>query len=353
MGKIKLVPGINAVIDAFWGSSGKGKNCAWMGHLGPDLVCSSFGPNAGHTFISDEGKKVVNITIPSSANTTDCPILVMADSVIILEDFLKEIEPYGDRVKVHPRVAIVSKEDSNNAKKTGHHLAGTMKGTGHAIARKILRIEGTKLARDILPSHMIADTCEMVQDACFSGKKVLFEMSQGFDLSVNHGHDYPYLTSRDVTAGSILNSAGVAPKYMGQLCGNLRTFPIRVGNIDGGFSGPHYPDQQEMTWQEVTDHMGSSDLVQEITTVTKRVRRVFSFSFMQLEKFIRYNSPDWLFLNFAQYLDIKSTGAKSVDELTEPVMDFIDSINKQIYSTYGCRIALVGTGAADDEIVEL
>ena len=54
-----LKKGINVVLDGQWGSTGKGKLCGLMGTHGPDLCCSSFGPNAGHTYVSSAGEAVI------------------------------------------------------------------------------------------------------------------------------------------------------------------------------------------------------------------------------------------------------------------------------------------------------
>ena len=81
----------------------------------------------------------------------------------------------------------------------------------------------------------------------------------------------------------------------------LRTFPIRVGNINDestgrelGFSGGHYPDQKEVSWDEL-------GVEAEITTVTKRVRRVFTFSRLQILDTFSLVRPDVVFLSFCNY----------------------------------------------------
>jgi adenylosuccinate synthase len=341
---------VNIVLDGQWGSTGKGKLCGYLGRCGrPDVVCSSFGPNTGHTFVDTDGKATVLKSLPSSALTApDALVLVMPDSVFRPQQLLKEAEIVGvGRVRVHPRAAVVTDEDKLRAGQTGRHLAGTMQGTGHAISRKLLRIEGIKLAKDVLPGSMIADTCQIVRDNVGAHNVVLFEMSQGFDLSLNHGFDYPYLTSRDITVGAAINSLGVSDVDVAQVIGSIRTFPIRVGNVDGGWSGPHHPDQCELTWTEVTERSGSQVELLERTTVTKRVRRVFTFSMLQLQAFVEHCRPDWLFLNFAQYINAKDAGVERYDELSDELCSFIDRIERAAVT----RVRLIGTGAGIDEMV--
>ena len=74
---------------------------------------------------------------------------------------------------------------------------------------------------------------------------------------------------------------------------SLRTFPIRVGNIvdaDGkelGNSGPFHPDSVETTFAAL-------GVPEELTTVTKRVRRIASFS-QQQYKAANYVKDQYVF----------------------------------------------------------
>jgi len=344
-----LKPGINVILDGQWGSTGKGKLCGLLGREDPAVVMSSFGPNAGHTWIDDDGTSIVLKSLPSSACTArNAYVLVSPDSVINLETFMREVDIIGkDRVLVHPRCAIVTDEDIKSASITGRHLAGTMQGTGHAIARKILRIEGTLLAGHVLSPKMIADTCKVLRNHARLGRKVIFEMSQGWDLSINHGLEFPYLTSRDITIGAAINSMGVSHHDIAQVIGSIRTMPIRVGNVQGGFSGGCWPDQHELTWEDVTRVSGSPEKLMELTTVTKRVRRVFTYSPMQVAKFCEMNRPDWLFLNFIQYINSKDAGKTEYSSLTQESKDFISTVQ----SASRTRVLMVGTGAKDSEVI--
>jgi adenylosuccinate synthase len=320
-----------------------------LGEDNPDIVCSSFGPNAGHTYVDNDGNATVLKALPSSSITArNAMVLIMPDSVINIDTFLKEAALVGEnRVFVHPRVAVVTPDDAAAASLTGRHVAGTMQGTGHAIARKILRLKDTKLAMNLLPSRFIMDTCEAVRTYVNKGATVLFEMSQGFDLSINHGFDYPYLTSRDITVGAAINSMGIPHKQVSQVIGCIRTYPIRVGNVDGGWSGPCWPDQAELSWQAITTDSGSATPILEHTTVTKRVRRVFTFSPMQVAQFVAANQPDWLFLNFMQYVNAADAGKSHYSALSAQSKSFVEFVE----NTSQTRVALIGTGAKNNEVI--
>jgi len=94
--------------------------------------------------------------------------------------------------------------------------------------------------------------------------------------------------------------AQVHPSYLGKVAVCIRTYPIRVGNIvkDGveiGYSGPFYPDSVETSWEEI-------GVEPELTTVTGRVRRVATFSMQQYKNMLNHLRPDYVFLNFANYM---------------------------------------------------
>ena len=119
------------------------------------------------------------------------------------------------------------------------------------------------------------------------------------DLSLNSGFAYPYCTSREITVSSTLSDVQVHPSYLGKVCVSIRTFPIRVGNIidNGsivGYSGPFYPDSIELSWEDI-------GVEPELTTITKRERRVATFSYEQYNKMMRLYKPDYVLLNFANY----------------------------------------------------
>ena len=85
----------------------------------------------------------------------------------------------------------------------------------------------------------------------------------------------------------------------------IRVNPIRVGNTPSGYSGDIYSDHAETTWE---------DLGQEpqYTTVTNRLRRVFTYSHEQVEHMINCCKPDVILVNFAQ-----TTMNKIVHNITE------------------------------------
>src|SRR5262245_64787370 len=91
--------------------------------------------------------------------------------------------------------------------------------------------------------------------------------------------------------------AGMPPSFHRKTIMVVRTFPIRVGNTENT-SGPVYNDQDEMTWAAI-------GVEPEMTTVTGRIRRVFTWSAEQFKNSLEVLNPDAIVLTFCDYLDGK------------------------------------------------
>jgi adenylosuccinate synthase len=195
----------------------------------------------------------------------------------------------------------------------------------------------------------------MVRKAINDSLLVLAESAQGFDLSINQGRMYPYVTSRAVDVAQTMSDCGVPPRYCGDVYGCVRCHPIRVGNVvrEGklvGFSGPPYEDQEELDWKWITEHSGSLNPILELTTVTGKVRRVFTWSDLQMQKFVDVCAPDFLCLNFVNYLDIGIENASDAELISDhpKVMEMITHVEK-----FGIQIAYLGTGAGEEAMIDM
>lgn len=299
----------NINIDGQFGSTGKGVLNAWLaGASPPDICVSNASPNAGHTFIDAAGAAQCCFHLPvAGVILPDRPIYLCAGSVIDPGVLMTEIENFGidpARLYIDPRACIVLPEHrarEEEARSGATRLASTRKGVGAALADKIARVEGPRTAAEFFAGHKLAKCIRRfdLMAAMDAGKTVLMEVPQGYGLSLNHGLSYPHCTSRDITVASALNDAGVHPSCLGAVVVSLRSYPIRVGHIveDGvtlGQSGPFWPDSQETTWQDL-------GLAAELTTVTKRPRRVATFSYLQYADMLRHLRPDAVFINFVNY----------------------------------------------------
>ena len=303
--------GASVLIDGQWGSTGKGLAAAAIAvdNAGKIRVATTnASSNAGHTTVK-ENKKFVCFHLPTSGVMDAKAIIYLnAGSIIdpkVLMDEMKTLGVDKERVVVHPRAAVITqecKEEEADINSSATKLASTQKGVGAALSRKVKRMPGATVGenermRDEFGGRIRTMNLNTMMAA---GASVMVEIPQGFGLGLNSGTAYPYCTSREVSVQQGLSDAGIHPKFLLNTLMVLRTYPIRVGNIMNdkemvGFSGPHYPDHKEIRWEEI----GVSP---EMTTVTGRVRRVFTFSLRQYLDAYYHNYPTHVFLNFVNYL---------------------------------------------------
>ena len=312
------------VIGGQWGSEGKGASAAVIADQlqkrgeAFDIYTTNAGAQAGHTSIHRNQKRVV-FHLPTApliamqCGAAPCPIYLNAGSIIdpaVLEQELKDtgllrlLDGFGGFF-IHPNAAVIEQHDRDAEGETHSaqtKIASTRKGVGNALSRKVLR--SAKLAKDHPYLKQFVWTLDLNADMA-RGASVLVEIPQGIGLSLN-GPFYPHTTSRDCTVMQAMNDAGIHPAYYGKSMLVLRTYPIRVGNVktnvenDMGWkemsfsSGGCYPDQQETSWEAI-------GVPAEITTVTKRIRRVFTFSLEQAEHAMRMTRPDVIHLTFCDY----------------------------------------------------
>ena len=295
------------ILDCQFGSTGKGLFASYLAERhSPDVIAYAPSPNAGHTFFHNSCE-IIHKMLPSGVVSPDLKTIVLGPgSLLDLNRLYREIsrlEDYGipcPAVLIHENAAIVQQRHIE-AEAEGKGAPGsTRQGTGEAQAERILRKkDGDPIVAKDLQGHAalqgnvrIIDTAEM-QQVYFGAKRLQVESAQGYSLSVFHG-DYPHVTCRDVTTASILSDTGVPIMRRMNVYGSFRTYPIRVANRDGRSSGPTYPDSKETSF-------GALGLKQELTTVTKLPRRIFTWSQQQAIEACAQNRVDAAFLNFAQY----------------------------------------------------
>jgi adenylosuccinate synthase len=180
---------------------------------------------------------------------------------------------------------------------------------------------------------------EEYHDRLINSEVIQIEGAQGYSLGINSGF-YPYTTSRECTIQQLLVDCAIPMRFLNEsqlnVYGAARTFPIRVADrhdAEGrqiGTSGPGYPDQEELSWDQV-------GVPPELTTVTKLPRRVFSFSMQQIKEACFVNDVDVIFLNFINYLERQ---------------DEIDSLVREIEFETGTKVGLLGYGPMETQIVE-
>jgi adenylosuccinate synthase len=296
---------LNILIDGQFGSTGKGlvaSYIGWYNHI--DIAITNASMNAGHTFYIGDTKYVTkHLPITGVLNKRSTIYLcagAIIDPIYLLEE-LNKFDISHDRVCIHPRAAIIESIDREyEAEGSVKKIASTRSGVGSALIRKIDR--SSKLAENCsIIQHMVKelDLAWLLDQGIIAG----MEVPQGFSLSINSGYSYPHCTSREITVSSALSDAQLHPSYLGNVFVVIRTYPIRVGHIveDGkivGNSGPFFPDSKETSWDKI-------GVEKEFTTNTNRVRRVATFSMIEYKKMLKMFRPNYLFLNFANYMNLK------------------------------------------------
>lgn len=301
----------DVLVGGQFGSEGKGGILAklladdptrWVAHV---RVGAS---NAGHTGYGPDGVARVALQLPLACHLVGAPGIIGAGALIskdIMERELAEIRARGlsPNIYVDERAHIIMdwhKETEAKAgleKAIGSTSTIAKEGIGAAELARVAR-----LAMYGIPagSHRewfkqlgiaVTDTAEMLERIMAQDKNVLLEGTQGFGLSLIHGF-WPYVTSRDTSTSGILSQIGVSPRRLGDVIGVFRTYPIRVH----GNSGPWWWDQTEATWEQI-------GVPEEKTTVTKRVRRVATWSQEGALKAIDVCGINKIALTFWDYID--------------------------------------------------
>ncbi len=330
------------IIGAQYGSEGKGKIAAYLSDEFARAVRTG-GPNSGHT-VERNGTFYQVRAVPSAFVNQQCRLAIGAGAIINTAVLLGELTACGiveGRLIVDPQAVIIDEEYQNSELDLISSISSTGQGVGAAIAAKVLRRKVT-LARDVPELRpLLADVAGTINSELQQGLAVMIEGSQGFFLSLHHGY-YPFVTGRETTASSFCAEVGIGPKDVGQVIGVLRTHPIRVG-------GPSGPLQDEIVWQTVTAESGYPTPLLEITTVTKRIRRVGRFSMAEAKRSLMINSATQIALNFVDYLDHANFGLRSYTALTASTKKFIDALETQT----GVPVSLVGTGPRNSDMIDL
>lgn len=351
---------ILAVIGGQYGSEGKG---AVVGAIlnQYDIHVRAGGPNAGHTFYDADGHKFVMQSIPCGFANRKAICVIAPGCMVDLKQVLLEVEQIEeagytilDRLRIDANALIMLpsyKGQEGGVHGYGHETIGsTGKGVGIAqMARVGRRIAGwplvdtaylmrdllsdefaeminTALGIDVSPllSCILEDTHLYVAEMERNGSRVLLEGTQGSGLSNTTGA-WPYVTSRDTNAAGLAAECGLPPNRVQTLL-VFRTFPIRV-------AGPSGPMFAETTWEDL-------GFEPEVTTVTKKVRRVGFWDDGLARRSIMMNDPVAVAITFLDYIDPAVRGVTQWTELSDAARDWV----RDFMITYGMPVWMVGTG---------
>lgn len=333
-----------AIVGLQFGSEGKGAISAYLSAAAS--ACVRIGAaNAGHTVVY-AGTPYVMRTIPCGWVNPLTKLVIGISSIISLEVLLKEIMhiekalPIRQRlfIDAHAHVITDAQIRDEQATKLAERISSTSAksglGIGMAMADKVMRSDRCTFAKDIPALRpFIVDTVELLNKELDRDQLLIFEGTQGFGLSLEHG-DFPYVTSRDTTAQALFSGCGVNPYgFDVEVIGVARTYPIRVGGPSGSFG----PGSQEISWDAVAERAGNISDITERTSVTGSVRRVATFSFENVRRACMVNRVGEIALTFLDHLDARLFNA----EVLSPIaLDFIHEIEERA----GVLVGLAKTG---------
>lgn len=350
---------ITAIVDLQFGSTGKGLIAGYLSEKNDyDMVISANMPNAGHTYVEADGTKRVHKVLPSGVYSKNLKYIAIGPGAVFdisrLTDEVLGIRKAGITAKViiHPQAGVLLPQHREQEQASLSHISSTMQGSMAALVEKMGRGEKANIASNLNDPIKLAWTefgIEVVSNTEWNGitwamRNILMEGSQGYSLGLSAGF-YPYCTSRDCTVWRLLADCGVQ-NFDGKLrvIGTARVHPIRVGNTADGNSGPCYTDQQELTWEDIGQ-------TPETTTVTGRIRRVFTFSRQQIAEAMVANRVDEVFLNFCNYAPAEAIR----------IAGMIDAIGTGLYKDRGYPtfvdkvnvVRYMGFGPAGSDILEV
>jgi adenylosuccinate synthase len=399
MGKTDFLfnPGkLTVIMDGGFGSSGKGKLGSYIAENSNkwQFCCNTFSAQAGHWVRLKDGRKYFYQTLNSMAYLHEKfeAMYIGAGSCIELSALIREIKENDipkEKIRISPMATFILSMDkefeigkcSFNGHERKYHTGtckkgSTAHGVGSCLARKVLRLDSVQYADDLIETLKNYATICPVEDEIIDRIKCnqsgIMEIAQGFSLSLNYHKFKGYSTSRNVTIAQALSDMMLPTKCVGQVVLNFRTFPIRINsnkyialndarhltwqevqngvpyNLYEGNSGGWYPDQEEITWDEVTKISGSLEPIMELTSVTKLPRRVATFSKENLFDAVRYNTTGYgthIAISFADYVDINMRGNNCF------TIKFVEWLNKNIPEKFRNSIAFVGTGAYTEDMI--
>lgn len=344
----------DVIVGGQYGSEGKGHVVSRIAHRYAMLLRVG-GPNAGHSVISPvNGDKVSFYHLPSGVLHSNGMVLLGAGAVIRSEVLMKELaacaahsRPVDHRLMIDRNAVVISDDDVANEASLVRAIGSTGQGVGEATVARVRRNGSAMLAGDHpVLRRWVGDTRGFIEESFAKGCRALMEGTQGTGLSLYHG-PYPFVTSRDTTATGTLAEMGIPAARVDRTIMVCRTNPIRVQSPDGATSGPM---ARETTWAEIAQRSGidCDELVaKEMTTTTKRRRRVAEFDFQQLARASALNAPTDIALTFVDYITVGNRNATRYDQLSRATHAFIENIE----TVSGARVSYISTGFGPNTVI--
>lgn len=328
----------NVIVGGFYGDEGKGKIIAYLSLKdNPKIaVRGGVGANAGHTFVHNNQTYKVRM-LPSAVLNPETQLLIGAGVLITPEVLLDESRKYNaeNRTIIDNHCGIIDESHIKRDKENSHlknTIGTTGTGTGPANSDRALRILNLAKNVDSLKKYL-GNVSDIVNESIDKSQSVLIEGTQGTFLSLYHG-DYPFVTSKDVTASGICSDVGIGPKKVDDVILVFKAYVTRVGG--GPLENEISPDEAaKLGWVEY----GS---------VTGRQRRASPFNLELAKKSIKINSATQLAVTKLDVVFPECAGLTEYSKLTSKPRQFIENIEANL----GVKVVLIGTGAEINQIID-
>ncbi|MHC4573402.1 MAG: adenylosuccinate synthetase [Planctomycetota bacterium] len=334
------------VVGGQYGSEGKGKVCAYLGATeNAHIMVRCGGPNSGHT-VADEKNTFVLRQLPAGAPNLKCRLLIPAGAYVVPELLFQETKQFGvneSRVGIDQNCIVITQEmiNAEQASDLQKRIGSTLSGTGAAVNARVSRSSDRILAKNMPTLRpFITDVAGEIVSANRKGLLTIIEGTQGFGLSLYHSPYYPFTTSRDTTAAGFVSEVGISPKDVDEIVMVIRAFPIRVGGNSG-------PLTDEITWKAVTRQSGAPFALKELTSVTRRLRRIAEFDPQIVRRAIQTNKPTKIVLNHVDYVNWIAHGTRDTLLIPDDVVSFVHNIEQEI----DYKVSLIGTGPCTYDFV--
>ena len=263
--------------------------------------------------------------------------MIGAGVLITPEVLIDESRKYNaeNRTIIDNHCGIIDESHIKRDKENSHlknTIGTTGTGTGPANSDRALRILNLAKNVDSLKKYL-GNVSDIVNESIDKSQSVLIEGTQGTFLSLYHG-DYPFVTSKDVTASGICSDVGIGPKKVDDVILVFKAYVTRVGG--GPLENEISPDEAaKLGWVEY----GS---------VTGRQRRASPFNLELAKKSIKINSATQLAVTKLDVVFPECAGLTEYSKLTSKPRQFIENIEANL----GVKVVLIGTGAEINQIID-
>ncbi len=147
------------VVGGQYGSEGKGKVSAFITKQeNIDICVRCGGPNAGHSFVDENGNTIVLRQLPTGFVNPRTRLLIPAGALIdpaVLKQEIESLRLLPGRIGIDRKCFIIEDQDREKEQSLGlrERLSSTLCGVGAAQSRRVMRGEDARLARDVCHEH--------------------------------------------------------------------------------------------------------------------------------------------------------------------------------------------------------